>query len=104
MQLGTGGCVLKHHFLVGKHERCCAESRQCGFMKTRQNELFFAGVGVDVTHREDAGNAGGEFFGVHHELLAFDLQPPIGDRTEFCLLYTSPSPRDKRQSRMPSSA
>ena len=25
-------------------------------------------------------------------------------RTEICLLYTSPSPRDKRQSRMPSSA
>ena len=24
--------------------------------------------------------------------------------THFCLLYTSPSPRDKRQSRMPSSA
>ena len=24
--------------------------------------------------------------------------------TEICLLYTSPSPRDKRQSRMPSSA
>ena len=28
-------------------------------------------------------------------------QPP---RMGFCLLYTSPSPRDKRQSRMPSSA
>ena len=28
--------------------------------------------------------------------------PPSVDRT--CLLYTSPSPRDKRQSRMPSSA
>ena len=26
------------------------------------------------------------------------------DDTLFCLLYTSPSPRDKRQSRMPSSA
>ena len=26
------------------------------------------------------------------------------DRVEVCLLYTSPSPRDKRQSRMPSSA
>ena len=26
------------------------------------------------------------------------------DRIERCLLYTSPSPRDKRQSRMPSSA
>ena len=26
------------------------------------------------------------------------------ERTDYCLLYTSPSPRDKRQSRMPSSA
>ena len=26
------------------------------------------------------------------------------DQSENCLLYTSPSPRDKRQSRMPSSA
>ena len=26
------------------------------------------------------------------------------DHSEDCLLYTSPSPRDKRQSRMPSSA
>ena len=31
---------------------------------------------------------------------------PTGSRAKFkiCLLYTSPSPRDKRQSRMPSSA
>ena len=28
----------------------------------------------------------------------------IGTITNSCLLYTSPSPRDKRQSRMPSSA
>ena len=28
----------------------------------------------------------------------------ISIRNKFCLLYTSPSPRDKRQSRMPSSA
>ena len=28
----------------------------------------------------------------------------IGTQPSFCLLYTSPSPRDKRQSRMPSSA
>ena len=27
-----------------------------------------------------------------------------GDKLSNCLLYTSPSPRDKRQSRMPSSA
>ena len=28
----------------------------------------------------------------------------VGDTNITCLLYTSPSPRDKRQSRMPSSA
>ena len=33
--------------------------------------------------------------------------PPVEEKVELeepCLLYTSPSPRDKRQSRMPSSA
>ena len=30
-------------------------------------------------------------------------QPEIGKK-EFCLLYTSPSPRDRTRSRMPSSA
>ena len=36
-----------------------------------------------------------------------DLNPyryPAFERIPHCLLYTSPSPRDKRQSRMPSSA
>ena len=33
-----------------------------------------------------------------------DLGAAIGEMNEYCLLYTSPSPRDKRQSRMPSSA
>ena len=28
----------------------------------------------------------------------------VGEKYKLCLLYTSPSPRDKRQSRMPSSA
>ena len=32
----------------------------------------------------------------------YDVQ--VGDTLYTCLLYTSPSPRDKRQSRMPSSA
>ena len=44
--------------------------------------------------------------------LCADLYGPGDDKTDFrifdfcynCLLYTSPSPRDKRQSRMPSSA
>ena len=32
------------------------------------------------------------------------VSPQYKKVTETCLLYTSPSPRDKRQSRMPSSA
>ena len=34
----------------------------------------------------------------------YDLRVRKGLRDYRCLLYTSPSPRDKRQSRMPSSA
>ena len=30
--------------------------------------------------------------------------PGVGEVTYFCLLYTSPSPRDRTRSRMPSSA
>ena len=33
-----------------------------------------------------------------------DKANPFATPLEICLLYTSPSPRDKRQSRMPSSA
>ena len=40
--------------------------------------------------------------------INFDYDPSIPelklDKDKICLLYTSPSPRDKRQSRMPSSA
>ena len=35
---------------------------------------------------------------------AVHLPARIGDENSFCLLYTSPSPRDQRGSRMPSSA
>ena len=35
---------------------------------------------------------------------AMSKVPKVFDRLYVCLLYTSPSPRDKRQSRMPSSA
>ena len=33
-----------------------------------------------------------------------DVEPHYFKQGGYCLLYTSPSPRDKRQSRMPSSA
>ena len=39
------------------------------------------------------------------EVEVIDFVFAVGvDRIQACLLYTSPSPRDKRQSRMPSSA
>ena len=47
--------------------------------------------------------------GCDHVHAAFGAGLPAGEHErstlgDFCLLYTSPSPRDKRQSRMPSSA
>ena len=41
-----------------------------------------------------------EKIGSYNPLLPKDKK----ERIKVCLLYTSPSPRDKRQSRMPSSA
>ena len=51
-------------------------------------------------------NEGVGFFEVitHSNLNGFDSVKKIFETTLNCLLYTSPSPRDKRQSRMPSSA
>ena len=37
-------------------------------------------------------------------VVLLEARKRIGGRVLTCLLYTSPSPRDKRQSRMPSSA
>ena len=45
---------------------------------------------------EDHGRHKGLIRGIHSKNLRAVIEP--------CLLYTSPSPRDKRQSRMPSSA
>ena len=39
-----------------------------------------------------------------HSLKDYVLSQKLKPKTDPCLLYTSPSPRDKRQSRMPSSA
>ena len=65
-------------------------------MTNQQNGLTYADAGVDI----DAGNA-----------LVEQIKP-AAKRTVRpgvmaglgCLLYTSPSPRDQRGSRMPSSA
>ena len=42
--------------------------------------------------------------GIQFNPSASNLYATDGALSYYCLLYTSPSPRDKRQSRMPSSA
>ena len=62
------------------------------------------GGGRDEARRGGAvggGARGGELDARDGEERAEDGR---GERADGCLLYTSPSPRDKRQSRMPSSA
>ena len=56
-------------------------------------------IAIDVKVNEDENVTGkGTFFEED------DLFSCVNVETKTCLLYTSPSPRDKRQSRMPSSA
>ena len=47
---------------------------------------------------------GRSFYEFEPEPLLAELQCVLGELDEICLLYTSPSPRDTRSSRMPSSA
>ena len=39
-----------------------------------------------------------------HQLEEFDFREGAFEQHDNCLLYTSPSPRDRQKSRMPSSA
>ena len=60
---------------------------------TRSVDKWFVYVGLCLL----AGYSGQQFV----KKLSTEL---LNDAVKICLLYTSPSPRDKRQSRMPSSA
>ena len=50
-----------------------------------------------VTTAENAENASEKIKIIKFDLIVLDIMMP-------CLLYTSPSPRDRQKSRMPSSA
>ena len=54
--------------------------------------------------RDDSGVYEGAFIPVEYDPLVSKLVVWGESRDEACLLYTSPSPRDQRGSRMPSSA
>ena len=68
---------------------------------------------VKITSEPVAGSvhmlqgAGGNIaasIGADGTLIVDDQFAPLAERIQACLLYTSPSPRDQRGSRMPSSA
>ena len=68
--------------------------RQNNFINMPGNGIAIAARGVAKTYTGPRGGA------PKQALKGFDLDIPAGT----CLLYTSPSPRDNRVSRMPSSA
>ena len=51
-------------------------------VEARQNELQLARIGVDVADGEDALFAGLEFRRVDGDQILFEIEAPIGDRTE----------------------
>ena len=67
------------------------------------NQLVHANTDGTLTTTSEI-IAGG--VGIQHKNVLETIRKNQADFEEFgpCLLYTSPSPRDKRQSRMPSSA
>ena len=71
-----------------------------------EDALFVVAVGDPVTRHKLFGqfiSAGLQPVTLIHRSAVVDNTATIGQGC-ICLLYTSPSPRDKRQSRMPSSA
>ena len=61
--------------------------------------------GYDVSCAEDFSNIIQEFVRRDPQLVLLDLKLPFYNGFHWCcLLYTSPSPRDRQKSRMPSSA
>ena len=64
-------------------------------------QVFLAGLGLEVQ-----GNslARAITFANNARSAGLSVMLTVVDPVGVCLLYTSPSPRDKRQSRMPSSA
>ena len=70
--------------------------------------LEMAGSGGDQILRQHIWQKDKRFFPIYEDIRRVLQRVPSPSSglgvSEVCLLYTSPSPRDKRQSRMPSSA
>ena len=94
-----GGLRVERNDLVHQQPvaRCRAEGGQV------QRGPVCKGLGG--AHGVDAGQKAADPF-QHFKVIQLGLAPaaPGADGERNCLLYTSPSPRDRQKSRMPSSA
>ena len=71
------------------------------FRKVGQVIGLYSAFQIDELHRHNQNLVGT----LHATSLLWSTDMKTADKNNYsCLLYTSPSPRDKRQSRMPSSA
>ena len=71
------------------------------------SENDFADTEYESDYLSDDGNYIDIRFADERDIISLNTRKrdqPIESTDDDCLLYTSPSPRDKRQSRMPSSA
>ena len=100
--LDGGACVTINTgvFLEGAYDvdagLMTTELNRLGYLPGQRPSTFF---GVATPAGQPYNQA--PWFYNGSEGAGFNQQGPV---TNTCLLYTSPSPRDKRQSRMPSSA
>src|SRR5688572_29921454 len=78
----TRGGVLQELLLGGIEVMLDGERRERRLVEPRQDEFLLAGIGVDVAHGEDAGDAGLEFLGVDFQRLLLEIHAPLGDGTE----------------------
>ena len=65
-----------------------------------EEEFYFAEIEIDDEHLESSSSVSES----NQEPLSPSAGPESPSSTNSCLLYTSPSPRDRTRSRMPSSA
>ena len=115
IEQGDGGCLLFISSVAGMKGRgglahySAAKHGVVGLMQSLADELGEHGIRVNTVHPTNVNTPmirNPAFYGLFSPP---DAEPTLENaepamRAMHCLLYTSPSPRDRTRSRMPSSA
>ena len=82
-----------------------AKAAENSILDVKDNDFYIGEENAPITIIEYASMSCSHCADFHNDTLA-ELKEEFIDtgKVKFCLLYTSPSPRDQRGSRMPSSA